>query len=31
VRDEDGACLDWKKAKELGITIAKKYLANDCE
>ena len=31
IRDEDGACLDWKKAKELGIMMAKKYLANDCE
>jgi len=31
IRDEDGACLDWVKAKELGIMIAKKYLANDCD
>ena len=31
IRDEDGACLDWGKAKELGIMMVKKYLANDCE
>ena len=31
IRDEDGACLDWRRAKELGIMMAKKYLANDCE
>jgi len=30
-RDEGGACSDWKKAKKLGIMMAKKYLANDCE
>jgi len=30
-RDEDGACLDWGKASELGIMMAKKYLSNDCE
>ena len=30
-RDEDGACSDWSKAKELGIMMVKKYLANDCE
>ena len=30
-RDEDGACSDWYKAKELGIMMVKKYLANDCE
>ena len=31
IRDEDGACLDWKKANEFGIMLAKKYLINDCE
>ena len=31
VRDEDGACSDWNKAKEFGIIMAKKYLTNDCE
>ena len=31
LRDEDGACSDWNKAKEFGITIAKKYLESDCE
>lgn len=30
LRDEDGACNDWIKAKELGINIANKYLVNDC-
>ena len=30
-RDEDGACGDWLKAKELGIKLANKYLGNDCE
>lgn len=29
-RDEDGACNDWIKAKELGIKLANKYLDNDC-
>ena len=29
-RDEDGACNDWLKAKELGINVANKYLGNDC-
>ncbi len=31
IRDEDGACEDWSKAKELGINMVKKYIANDCE
>ena len=31
VRDEDGACDDWNKAKLLGIDIAEKYLINDCQ
>jgi pentatricopeptide repeat protein len=31
IRDEDGACLDWKKANELGVIVAKKYFSNDCE
>lgn len=30
IRDEEGACNDWIKARELGINIANKYLANDC-
>ena len=30
-RDEDGACNDWIKAKELGIKMANKYIGNDCE
>ena len=30
LRDEDGACNDWMKAKELGVNIANKYLVNDC-
>ena len=30
LRDEDGACNDWIKAKELGINVANKYLVNDC-
>ena len=30
-RNEDGACNDWSKAKELGIKMANKYLGNDCE
>ena len=29
-RDEDGACNDWLTAKELGISVANKYLDNDC-
>lgn len=29
-RDEDGACNDWIRAKELGVNIANKYLDNDC-
>jgi hypothetical protein len=29
-REEDGACLDWEKASELGIELSKKYLINDC-
>ena len=31
IRDEHGACLDWMKAKELGIASAEKYLLNDCQ
>ena len=31
IRNEDGACNDWSKAKELGIKMANKYLGNDCE
>ena len=30
IRDEDGACNDWIKAKKLGINVANKYLVNDC-
>ena len=30
LRDEDGACDDWTKAKELGVNVANKYLVNDC-
>ena len=30
IRDEDGACNDWIRAKELGIDIADKYFGNDC-
>jgi tetratricopeptide (TPR) repeat protein len=29
-RDEDGACDDWLRAKQLGINVAKKYLDHDC-
>jgi len=29
-RDEDGACNDWMKSKQLGISVANKYLGNDC-
>lgn len=31
LRDEDGACSDWEKAKELGISISDQYLINDCK
>ena len=30
IRDEEGACSDWMKARELGINIANDYFQNDC-
>ena len=30
IRDEDGACNDWFRSRELGINIANKYFGNDC-
>ena len=31
IRDVDGACDDWEKARLLGIKVAEKYLINDCK
>ena len=31
IRDEYGACQDWKKASLFNISIANKYLISDCE
>ena len=30
LRDMNGACADWFKAKELGSESGKKYYAEDC-
>ena len=30
LRDMDGACEDWYKAKELGIEAGKLYYAGNC-
>jgi tetratricopeptide (TPR) repeat protein len=31
LRDKEGACEDWKKAAELGVEAAKKYVTNECK
>jgi len=30
IRDEAGACVDWKKARDLGVSLGKKYYVNNC-
>jgi Tfp pilus assembly protein PilF len=31
LKDEDGACTDWKKASELGVAEGKNYSAGLCD
>ena len=30
LRDESGACIDWSKARKLGLSLGKKYYINNC-
>jgi hypothetical protein len=30
LREDDGACEDWKKAVDLGVAAAKSFLNVDC-
>jgi hypothetical protein len=30
LRDQEGACNDWQKAKELGVELGKTYYSSNC-
>jgi hypothetical protein len=31
LRDVDGACEDWQKASDLGVSKGREYYINNCE